>query len=413
MANQFAYKGRDASGALKEGVLEGVSSEAVAGELMRRGITPVQIVRHAATSKLSQPISWQSLLRKRVGLDELIIYSRQMHALMKAGIPIIRAMRGLAETSRAPALGEALNHVADRLETGVSLGLSMRTQPEIFSDLYVNMILVGENTGRLDEAFLRLSKILELERETRKRVAQALRYPTFVVIALVAALLVVNLFVIPKFATVFAKFGADLPFLTQILVGSSHFLTHYWWLMLVLVVVSWAGFVAWKRSPEGRYRWDRAKFRIPIIGPLLELVALSRFARNFSTTLAAGMPITQALTVVAEAVDNRYMGDHLRKMRSAIERGDSLLRSASQTGLFTPLILQMIAVGEETGAVDRMLANVADFYDEEVDYSLKRLAESIEPILLVGMGVLVLILALGVFLPIWDLGKAALGSGGG
>ncbi len=409
MAQAFVYKGRDSSGAAKEGVIEAASTEAVATELLRRGITPVKISQQASGSKASQPVSLGPLFQKRVGLDELIIFSRQMYALMKAGIPIIRAMRGLADTSRSPALAETLDQVTDRLETGVSLGVSMRAHPKVFSDLFVNMILVGENTGQLDEAFLRISKILELERETRKRVAQALRYPIFVVVALVIALLVVNLFVIPQFATVFAKFGADLPLLTKLLVTTSDFMINYWWVMLIVSIAGVSAFIVWKRSPEGHYRWDKLKFRIPIIGPLLELVALSRFARNISTTLAAGMPVTQALTVVADAVDNEYIGDHLRKMRTAIERGDSLLRAAAQTGLFTPLIIQMLSVGEETGQVDQMLANVADFYDEEVDYSLKRLAESIEPILLVAMGILVLILALGVFLPIWDLGKAALG----
>lgn len=409
MAQAFVYKGRDSSGAAKEGVIEAASTEAVATELLRRGITPVKISQQASGSKASQPASLGPLFQKRVGLDELIIFSRQMYALMKAGIPIIRAMRGLADTSRSPALAETLDQVTDRLETGVSLGVSMRAHPKVFSDLFVNMILVGENTGQLDEAFLRISKILELERETRKRVAQALRYPIFVVVALVIALLVVNLFVIPQFATVFAKFGADLPLLTKLLVTTSDFMINYWWVMLIVSIAGVSAFIVWKRSPEGHYRWDKLKFRIPIIGPLLELVALSRFARNISTTLAAGMPVTQALTVVADAVDNEYIGDHLRKMRTAIERGDSLLRAAAQTGLFTPLIIQMLSVGEETGQVDQMLANVADFYDEEVDYSLKRLAESIEPILLVAMGILVLILALGVFLPIWDLGKAALG----
>lgn len=409
MAQAFVYKGRDSSGAAKEGVIEAASTEAVATELLRRGITPVKISQQASGSKASQPVSLGPLFQKRVGLDELIIFSRQMYALMKAGIPIIRAMRGLADTSRSPALAETLDQVTDRLETGVSLGVSMRAHPKVFSDLFVNMILVGENTGQLDEAFLRISKILELERETRKRVAQALRYPIFVVVALVIALLVVNLFVIPQFATVFAKFGADLPLLTKLLVTTSDFMINYWWVMLIVSIAGVSAFIIWKRSPEGHYRWDKLKFRIPIIGPLLELVALSRFARNISTTLAAGMPVTQALTVVADAVDNEYIGDHLRKMRTAIERGDSLLRAAAQTGLFTPLIIQMLSVGEETGQVDQMLANVADFYDEEVDYSLKRLAESIEPILLVAMGILVLILALGVFLPIWDLGKAALG----
>jgi MSHA biogenesis protein MshG len=167
----------------------------------------------------------------------------------------------------------------------------------------------------------------------------------------------------------------------------------------------------WKQTEQGRLTWDRYKLKLPIIGPLLELITLSRFSRNFATMLSAGMPVTTALTVVADTTDNAWISSHIKDMRAGIERGESLLRTARHSEMFTPLILQMIAVGEETGSVDDMLNNVADFYDEDVDYGLKRLAESIEPILIVAMGILVLILALGVFLPIWDLGAAAMERG--
>jgi MSHA biogenesis protein MshG len=281
----------------------------------------------------------------------------------------------------------------------------------VFSELFIAMIHVGENTGMLDDSFKRLSEILELERDTKRRVKQALRYPTFVVIALLAALMVVNFLVIPRFASVFAKLGADLPFLTQVLVGTSNFLLGYWPLMLFAVAAGAVLIRQWKQTDRGRLMWDRYKLKLPIIGPLLELITLSRFARNFATMLKAGMPVTHALTVVADATDNAWIGSHIKDMRLGIERGESLLRTARHSEMFTPLILQMIAVGEETGSVDDMLNNVADFYDEDVDYGLKRLAESIEPILIVAMGILVLILALGVFLPIWDLGAAAMGRG--
>jgi MSHA biogenesis protein MshG len=273
------------------------------------------------------------------------------------------------------------------------------------------MIHVGENTGQLDEAFKRLSDILELERDTKRRLSQALRYPTFVLIALFGALMVVNFLVIPKFASVFSKMGADLPFLTQVLVGTSNFLLAYWYFLLAAMIAGFIALKQWKNTEQGRQIWDRYKLRMPIIGPLLELITLSRFARNLASMLSAGMPVTNALSVVADATDNAWISKHIKDMRQGIERGESLLRTARQSDMFTPLILQMIAVGEETGSVDEMLVNVADFYDEDVDYGLKRLAESIEPILIVSMGVLVLILALGVFLPIWDLGSAAMGRG--
>lgn len=408
---QFSYRGKDSRGAVQQGLLTAASAEAAASELMRRGITPLAIreqqeKKGASLGKLSL-----NIFADKVTLDELIVFCRQMHALTKAGIPLIRTLRGLAETTRSPALAEVLEDVCNRLEGGTTMATAMQAHPEVFSDLFVAMIHVGENTGLLDDAFKRLSEILELERDTKRRVKQALRYPIFVIVALLAALMVVNFLVIPKFANVFERMGADLPLLTQVLVGTSNFLLNYWYVMLFATAATAVLLRQWVQTEKGRLVWDRYKLKLPVIGPLLQLITLSRFARNFATMLRAGMPVTSALSVVADATDNAWLASHFKDMRQGIERGDSLLRTARSSGMFNPLILQMIAVGEETGSVDDMLNNVADFYDEDVDYGLKRLAESIEPILIVVMGVLVLILALGVFLPIWDLGSAAMGRG--
>ena len=408
---QFSYRGKDSSGSVQQGSLAAASAEAAAAELMRRGITPLTIQEQVGSESVARRLGDLPLFRKRVTLDELIVFCRQMHALTKAGIPLIRTMRGLAETTRSPVLAEVLEDVTNRLEAGTTMAAAMQAHPKVFSDLFVAMIHVGENTGMLDDAFRRLSDILELERDTKRRLKQAMRYPTFVIVALLAALMVVNFLVIPKFAAVFDKLGADLPFLTQVLVGTSDFLLGYWYVLLFAVAAGALVVRQWQQTERGKLTWDRYKLRLPIIGSLLEMITLSRFARNFATMLAAGMPVTRALTVVADATDNAWIGAHIKDMRTGIEHGESLLRTASQSGMFTPLILQMIAVGEETGSVDEMLNNVADFYDEDVDYGLKRLAESIEPILIVAMGILVLILALGVFLPIWDLGAAAMGRG--
>ena len=408
---QFSYRGKDNKGTLHQGTLAAVSPEAAASELMRRGVTPLSIREQNQNPSLITQLNNLPIFRKKVTLDELIVFCRQMYALTKAGIPLIRTLRGLADTTRSPALCEVLNSVTDRLEGGSTMATSMQAHPKVFSELFIAMIHVGENTGQLDDAFKRLSNILELERDTKRRLKQAMRYPTFVMIALLAALMVVNFLVIPKFASVFSKLGADLPFLTQVLVGTSNFLIGYWYIILLGVVATTVLVRQWKQTTQGQLTWDRYKLKIPIIGPLLELITMSRFARNFASMLSAGMPVTIALTVVSDATDNAWISSHLKEMRAGIERGESLLRTARQSDMFAPLILQMIAVGEETGAVDDMLINVADFYDEDVDYSLKRLAESIEPILIVAMGVLVLILALGVFLPIWDLGGAAMGRG--
>lgn len=407
---RFEYRGRNSKGVLEQGVLEGGSRDAIATELQRRGITPVSVEPEAEnTEGLGARLAQIELFQPRVKLDDLIVFCRQMYALTKAGIPIIRTMRGLAETSKSRALSQALDDVADRLETGTTMATAMQANDRVFSGLFVAMVHVGENTGQLDDAFYRLSRILELERETRRRIKQATRYPIFVIVALAAAMVIINFFVIPQFVATFERLGADLPFITQVLIMTSNFMTTWWPALLGAIVAAFVAVNRWIATEQGRLKWDRYKLRLPIIGPILEQIALSRFSRNVATTLAAGMPVTSALSVVADANSNAWIAHHLHEMRSFIERGDSLLRAARESGLFTPLILQMISVGEETGSVDEMLTNVADFYDEEVDYQLNRLSESIEPILLVGVAILVLILALGVFLPVWDLGSAAIG----
>lgn len=404
----FDYQGRDQKGEAVSGQVDVANLNAAASELSRRGITPIKITEGKASSSKELTLNF-SIFPKKVSLDELIIFCRQMNALTRAGIPIIRAMKGLADSTKSEVLKETLLDVSARLESGINLASSMQAHPKVFSELFISMIHVGENTGQLEEAFKQLSENLEMERDTRKRIKQATRYPTMVISAIAIALLVVNMFVIPQFANVFEKFGAELPLPTRVLVATSDFTVNYWWLVIGIVVGSIYGFRHWVATEQGHYEWDRRKLGFPIVGVLFEQITLSRFTRNFAMMLGAGMPITHALAIAAEASGNRYIAQRILDMKASIERGDSLLRSARQTEVFTPLVLQMMSVGEETGAIDSLLNEVADFYDEEADYSLKRLSESIEPILIVAMGGIVLILALGVFLPIWDLGSAAMG----
>lgn len=405
---QFQFRGRDARGEVNQGTLDAATRDAAATELVRRGITPIAVTEIQQPKDVLAGLKKHPLFVPKITLDELIIMCRQMNALTRAGIPIIRAMRGLAESTRSEALKATLHDVTNRLESGVSLAASMQAHSKVFDELFISMIHVGENTGQLEQAFKQLSESLELERDTRKRIKQATRYPMIVSGALLGALMIINFFVIPKFAGVFAKFGAELPFATKILITTSNFFINYWWLLGGLSVGAVYAFKRWVKTPQGHYLWDKYKLGFPIVGGLFEQITLSRFSRNFAMMLGAGVTVTHALAIAAEAAHNKYIGTNIASMKTGIERGDSLLRTANATGMFTPLVLQMIAVGEETGSIDRLLNEVADFYDEEVDYGLKRLAESIEPILLLAMGAMVLVLALGVFLPIWDLGKAAL-----
>ncbi|MBU2223074.1 MAG: type II secretion system F family protein, partial [Gammaproteobacteria bacterium] len=269
--------------------------------------------------------------------------------------------------------------------------------------LIVSIVHVGENTGRLDDAFSQLSDYFEQEMETRKQIKQATRYPMFVLLAIVAAMVILNLFVIPQFANMFARFNAELPWATKVLLATSNFFIHYWPLLLVGIIAAGFALYRYLHTAAGSYRWSKLKLRLPIMGDIINRATLGRYARSFSLMLRAGVPLTSALSLVAEAVDNDFMAEKIREMRRNIERGESLVRVSGQSNLFTPLVMQMLAVGEETGQVDDMLQEVALFYEREVAFDLKSLTAKIEPILIVIVAVMVLILALGIFTPMWDM----------
>ena len=402
----FAYKGRDAQGELVRGVLEGPDSGGVAGQLSGQGITPVEIVATGAPA--GKGGARFRLFREKISAEDVMLFSRQMYTLLKAGVPILRALAGLQESTQNKAFAAIIGEIRSALDSGRELSVALRQHPKVFSPFYVNMIQVGEMTGMLEEVFLRLFYHLDFERGMRERVRSALRYPTFVVIALVIAVTVINLFVIPAFAKVFAGFKAELPLMTQVLIATSNFFVNFWPLLLAGVVAAVVGFRAYVATPVGRYQWDEIKLRLPLAGRIILTATLARFSRSFALASRSGVPIVQGLNSVAEVVDNAFIAKRIGQMRDGVERGESVLSTAAATGVFTPVVLQMIAVGEETGELDDLMQEVAEMYEREVDYALKSLSAQIEPILIVSLGVLVLILALGVFLPIWDLGKVAL-----
>ena len=406
----FAYKARDSRGALIQGTLEGADSGAVAAELFGSGATPVEIAETSRPAELGKR-GWR-LGKPKIKPIDLMLFSRQMYSLLKAGVPILRALAGLQESSINPTFKEALKSVRESLESGRDLSASLQRQGNIFSPFYVSMVYVGETTGRLEEIFLRLFQHLEFQEHMRTQVKSALRYPIFVIVVMAVAIMVINLFVIPAFAKVYAGFGAKLPIVTQWLIGFSNFSVNYWWVLVVLVVGGVIAFKLWTGTPAGRYLWDRFKLRIPVAGKIILKSTLARFARSFALSIRSGVTAVQSLTLVAQVVDSAYLAERIEKMREGVERGESVLRTAVASGAFTPVALQMILVGEESGSLDDMMDEVADMYTRETDYELKTLSAQIEPILIVMLGVLVLILALGVFLPIWDLGRAAFGRSG-
>ncbi|MES2024945.1 MAG: type II secretion system F family protein [Pseudomonadota bacterium] len=405
----FAYKARNARGEMLQGVLEGPDSGGVADQLFSTGITPVEIVLTSKPAGNDVDSWWSKLTEQKVRSIDVQLFSRQLYTLLKAGVPIMRSLAGLQESAINKSFGRVIKDLRESLDAGRELSAAMRRHPKIFTPFYTSMVRVGEMTGRLEEVFLRLFDYLEFDREMRQRVRTALRYPMFVVSALCVAMAVINLFVIPTFAKVYAGFKAELPFMTKLLIGTSDFTVQYWPVILALALGAVVGFKMYIGTTSGKYQWDKTKLRIPIAGKIMLKGTLARFARSFALSSKSGVPIVQGLNVVAQTVDNSYIASRIEQMRDGVERGESILRTAVTTGVFTPVVIQMIAVGEETGELDSLMDEIAAMYEREVDYELKTLSAQIEPILIIGLGILVLILALGVFLPIWDLGKAALG----
>ena len=404
----FAYRGRGARGELVTGTLEAADQGAVADQLLNTGVTPVDIRAAPARNDARAGGLLAKLAPARVSLLDLMLFSRQMHTLLKSGVPMLRALAGVHESAINPTLREVVADLRVSLDAGRELSTAMRRHPDVFSAFYVSLVRVGETTGQLDEAFDRLFGYLEFEREVRERIKTALRYPTIVIVVIAAAVAIVNFAVIPAFAKIFEASKVELPLLTRFLIGSSNFFLAYWPLLVGALVLGVVGFLAYTGSEQGRYHWDRVKLRIPIAGSIILKATLARFARAFAIASRAGVPIVQALSVVASVVDNAFLSRRIEQMREGVERGESVLRTAVTTGVFTPVVLQMIAVGEETGELDELLGEVADMYEREVDHEIKNLSTNIEPIITIALGVLVLVLALGVFLPIWEMGKVML-----
>jgi MSHA biogenesis protein MshG len=401
----FAYKGRTAQGSVTQGVIDAPDGAAAADLLLGRGIVPVDITAEAGGKRLSELFAFN---RRRISAEDIMFFSRQMHTLMKAGVPILQALSGLRDSATHPAFGEMLGKLRESLDSGRELSIALR-DVEVFGSFYISMIRVGEMTGRLDKIFLSLFGHLNFEKEMRAKIKAALRYPSFVVIALTGALIVINWMVIPAFAKVFSSFNAQLPLMTRVLIGFSDFCVNYWYLLLGGLLLTVFSLRAWVASPAGRLRWDRYKLSLPLVGDTIRKATLARFARSFSLSLSSGLPVIQAFSVVAQVVDNAHIAAKLEDMRRGVERGESILRTAAAARIFTPIVLQMIAVGEESGSIDELLLEIAEMYEREVDYEVDNLSARIEPILVVGLGIMVLIMALGIFLPIWDLSSAMLG----
>ncbi len=396
---KFKYTGNDENGNMVTGTREASSAEELATALAIENILPIDINEIDDSKK----ISFNLTFKKKVEASDLQLFSRQLYTLLKSGIPVTIAIQRLSETVKDEYFSEVLNGVMSTLNQGYTLVHALLKYPDVFSELFINIVQIGENTGQLDEVFLKLSQYISLEIETKKKIKGALRYPFIVIGSTLIALLIINAFVIPTFAKVFSRFKGELPLATRILMASSNFLLNYWPYMLIMAIMAGFAFHTYVKTPEGKRKWHYFILKIPLTGPIIYRMYLSRFCRLYALMLRSGVAAVEAIVLVGKATGNAYISHKISKISENIARGSTISNACLQTKLFSSLVIQMLVLGEETGKMDDMLDDVSDFYDREVDYDLDKLADMIEPILLVVMAMMVLILALGVFLPMWDM----------
>ncbi|MCM0043232.1 MAG: type II secretion system F family protein [Burkholderiaceae bacterium] len=402
----FLYEGRNRRGELVKGRIESPTTQAVAQWMMGSGIVPVKISADAVKGEQDSVLS-RLKGRGKLTPTDLLLFTRQLGTMVRAGLPLMQALSGMQKSSGNLKLATLLGKLREDLDQGLELSQAMARHPEFFDDYYVSMIRVGEGAGRLDEVFSRLFAQLEFERDMRQKIKGALRYPTFVVIAIAIAVAILTIFVIPVFAKVYAGMKVELPLLTRILLAVSDFAVNWWWAVLAFLGACFYGFRLWVGQPAGRYRWDKFKLRLPLVGGIFNKAGIARFCQSFSIACKSGVPIDQAFTLVAKVVDNAFFERRIHGMREGITRGETMLQIAQASCIFQPMELQMISVGEATGEMEKMMEQVAQMYQEELQYEVSRLGDAIEPILLAVMGGLVLVLMLGIFLPLWDLGQLA------
>jgi MSHA biogenesis protein MshG len=398
----YQYKARDNRGALIKGKMDVLSSVNVANHLLSRGLTPINIAEYTWSSGF---FSWctEKLELNKVESNDLMVFCRQMHVLLASSIPVVNALTYLSESTKSKKLKSCLNSIINNVASGQNLTQSFAKYPEVFAPIFTSIIDAGENSGKLDLAFLHISEHLEFELNSSRQITSVMRYPIIVITMAIAAIMVINFMVVPAFAKLFASFKAELPLPTIILIATSNFLVNNWLYLLLFITAAIIAINWYLKTEYGRLVWDKYKTKLPIMGEIITQIILARFARIFAMMIKSGVPIARSLVLVSNVVDNMYIRNGIMFIHNGVEHGFSISKTAAEAHLFPPMIIQMLNVGEETGSLDYLLLEIAKYYEDEIQYSLGRLYETIQPILLIFMGGLILVLAMGVFLPMWDM----------
>jgi general secretion pathway protein F len=407
----YAYKGLNEKGRNVGGIIDADSPKTARIKLRRSGIFPTDLAETrerpgaAAASTGSRFSVDLSAMFERMTPQDLALMTRQLATLVGAGLPLVECLGALVEQVDSPRQKKMLSQVRERVVEGGTLADSMKAHPSVFNDLYVNMVRAGEASGALDLVLIRLAEYTERAAALRAKVRSALTYPVFMGAASMAILFFLLSYVVPKVTRIFEETHAQLPTMTIILLAISGFLQHYWWVIVILVFAIVLAVRVSNRTPAGRLRFDRLTLRIPYFGKVLKKVALARFARTLTTLLLGGIPLLQALDIVKHVVSNMVLTNAIEDGRNSIREGHSVADPLKKSGLFPPLLVHMIAVGEKSGELESMLARAADAYDGEVEASVSALSSIIEPMLVIFMGGVVLFIVMAILLPIFELNQ--------
>ncbi len=401
----YIYKAVDSQGKFVKGELEAASEVALTTDLAKKGYLPINISFKARARPVSANSASGGPGSTRGGVDNkaLVIFTRQFATIIRAAIPLLEGIRVLADQAEDPNLKKALIQVIRDVESGSSLSSALAKHPGVFSELYVNTVVAGESAGILDKVLLRLSDMLESDMENRSNISAALRYPIMVVIALVIAVVVLTVFVIPQFSRMYSDAKTKLPLPTQIMVITGYVLTHYWWLVIISVVAAIFGIKAVISTPAGRLWWDDLKFKIPVFGKLYTKMTMLRFASMLNVLYQAGLPVLKTMDIVGLTIGNAVLSKEIDKIKHDVADGKGISGGILNSKFFPRLVGYMVSVGEKSGSLPLMLDSLCEFFELEVKTMVKNLTTMIEPIMTAVLGFVVMGMALSIFLPLWNM----------
>jgi MSHA biogenesis protein MshG len=379
--------------------MEAESEDAVAQRLIRMGFTPVSITEEKETGR-SNKFSGSGI---RIKFSELNMFTRQLATLQKAGLPILLSLNALAEQAQNKVFKEVIGQIIRDIESGSSLSGALEKYPRIFNNLYLNMVASGEAGGRLDDVLERLASLSEHDETIRLRIKSSTRYPIIVVVAMIIGFVVLTVLVVPRYAKIYAQYTTALPLPTQMLLWVNYAVTKLWWLLIIIGIAARFLFKQYINTKIGRFTWDSLKLKVPVFGPLLLKLSISRFTRITGTLMRSGIPILKILDISSGSTGNEVISKAITNIRDNVIEGKGIAEPMKVSGLFPPIVTQMVLVGEQTGKLDDLLIHVSNYYDEQVDYTINNLTSLIEPILIFVLGLGVLFMALGIFLPMWNL----------